>query len=514
MQNPFKQLQPILSSILILLSFSIASAQTCPGQRNLGGEKIIGGKPADISHWPGLITLRLYHPAQKQAQYQCGGMLIASQWVLTAAHCFDYIDKQNDGAYTYPGGWKLEVAKGKNSLSTVETSDIAQIDKIIKHPQYVRHRARYYGNDIALIKLKNGWSGETVPLGLDVDLGKLGPDVRVAGFGAVSTDYWGVGRLVRYKDNFNQVFWAGSERLMDVSVPRVETAVCSKRYSKSAVGDGQICGGYENGGQDSCQGDSGGPLVGYDRNGCPFQIGIVSWGEGCAKRQNYGVYTKVSHYKSWIQKYVPNVRTAERLRLLTEQNKDTRLKFFERTKRDLAEMLSGQGQFTLGILGGNTVRLNNDVAFEAKSSIPGQLLIVDINANGKVVQLFPNKHVKDEQHWKIKAGKTTLIPNSAQYSGLRTFRAQEPTGKGYLLGLIVPVDFQLWATEAGRDVGSKGFQAIGDEAQGPYLQDLVQRITDYMQSRSERGFKPVGSSPKWAMTVTEYEITPIQTGSQ
>ena len=49
-----------------------------------------------------------------------------------------------------------------------------------------------------------------------------------------------------------------------------------------------ICAGFENGGTDACQGDSGGPLVAIDANGDLSQIGIVSWGEGCAQAQKYG----------------------------------------------------------------------------------------------------------------------------------------------------------------------------------------------------------------------------------
>jgi secreted trypsin-like serine protease len=66
------------------------------------------------------------------------------------------------------------------------------------------------------------------------------------------------------------------------------------------IEDEQICAGLEEGGKDSCQGDSGGPLIAYDRKGCPYQIGIVSWGVGCAGKKDYGVYTRVSHHAAWI----------------------------------------------------------------------------------------------------------------------------------------------------------------------------------------------------------------------
>ena len=61
-----------------------------------------------------------------------------------------------------------------------------------------------------------------------------------------------------------------------------------------------ICAGYSGGGYDSCQGDSGGPLV-YVSEGEFFQVGIVSWGNGCAlSAPYYGVYTKLDAYVDWI----------------------------------------------------------------------------------------------------------------------------------------------------------------------------------------------------------------------
>ena len=58
--------------------------------------------------------------------------------------------------------------------------------------------------------------------------------------------------------------------------------------------------GVKAGGKDSCQGDSGGPLITRDARPGWSLIGVVSWGDGCARPDTYGVYAEVSNYLDWI----------------------------------------------------------------------------------------------------------------------------------------------------------------------------------------------------------------------
>jgi len=86
--------------------------------------------------------------------------------------------------------------------------------------------------------------------------------------------------------------------LRSVEIPIITNDECQIGYP-GAISDKMICAGYASGGKDSCQGDSGGPLFTESKHG-QIQLGIVSWGEGCARPDFYGVYTKLSAYVAWM----------------------------------------------------------------------------------------------------------------------------------------------------------------------------------------------------------------------
>ena len=90
--------------------------------------------------------------------------------------------------------------------------------------------------------------------------------------------------------------------LYSVVVPIVDRATCEKAYqSLNEITARMICAGEA--GKDSCQGDSGGPVVAGEGDN-RAQVGIVSWGLGCAEAGYPGVYTNVANedIRSFIQK--------------------------------------------------------------------------------------------------------------------------------------------------------------------------------------------------------------------
>lgn len=97
--------------------------------------------------------------------------------------------------------------------------------------------------------------------------------------------------------------------LQQIQVPIHENHVCLQQFKKEHVlrfqklSEEVLCAGYLSGGKDSCQADSGGPMMlpVFDSGDFPFyQIGIVSYGFGCARPNLPAVYANVPHYADWI----------------------------------------------------------------------------------------------------------------------------------------------------------------------------------------------------------------------
>lgn len=80
--------------------------------------------------------------------------------------------------------------------------------------------------------------------------------------------------------------------LLKVDVPVIARTTCNSNYGSGRVTAAMFCAGLTQGGKDSCQGDSGGPII---NTSSKIQLGIVSWGEGCAAAGAPGVYTNLGN---------------------------------------------------------------------------------------------------------------------------------------------------------------------------------------------------------------------------
>jgi secreted trypsin-like serine protease len=280
---------------------------------------MVAGRDADVADWPGMVSIQTV--SGRTVYHECGGTLVTPDWVLTAAHCAEDMQVDANGraaqyARAADGRWTRQgavaVAIGLGDLRTIPPGSVLPVSRVVIHPGY-KAGAPERGNDLALLKLARPSTAPAMPLDMRGDAaGRLFEpyaDLLAAGYGRKGEGAQGEGGTTR---SGRQVA-AGSLILQEGYVPPVEMQECAQRIRAGLEREGlgetfrgvtvdaatQLCAG--DGGTDACQGDSGGPLVLRTANG-PVQVGVVSWGLGCARPENPGVYARVSAYAGWISR--------------------------------------------------------------------------------------------------------------------------------------------------------------------------------------------------------------------
>ena len=378
--------------VMAALTCSFASASLAQECREAQA-RVVGGKEARIKQWPGQATLRSTTKGGKSALYFCGATAISERWVMTAAHCVADIASDMQRRFSDRAGQSLvgtiQVVIGVDDLDKVRDENVYEVEKIVVREGYKEASAS--GRDIALIHLKRSYGGPVARLSLQGDTDPRTPpgaQVRVAGFGSLQY----LAPTNTYKRSDGQEYFAGSKKLLETAMPTVSGQQCKARYPKSKVDAEQICAGLEQGGKDSRQGDSGGPLVAFDRLGCPYQIGVVSWGEGCAGAKSYGVYTRVSNHAAWLSSFATLKGVTPADLQAPSAAPSVASAFTQQAKAQLEDVLApAKGRVQIGVKSGNRMKLGDEVVFAVRSSVGGRLIVVDVNASGEVVQLFPNK---------------------------------------------------------------------------------------------------------------------------
>ncbi|XP_039963994.1 transmembrane protease serine 9-like [Bactrocera tryoni] len=261
--------------LLIVLALALAAASATPVYEktafieDLPESPVLGGRITNGDYaWDGLVPYQAGLLISKNSgNYWCGGSLIGSNWILTAAHC-------TDEAHTitvYLGS--VVRSNGNQYATTIHSQDIHQ------HPNY---NSNTLDNDVTLVWIHSvSFSGNIQA-------------IRLPSFNQYSNyeGQWATASGWGGTSGNNQ------DHLQYVSVQVISNSECASVYGSSTVTDNTIC-VSTNGGRSTCGGDSGGPLA-VDNN--QVLIGVTSFvaAAGCTAGLPSG-FQRVSRHLDWIR---------------------------------------------------------------------------------------------------------------------------------------------------------------------------------------------------------------------
>ena len=229
--------------------------------------RIVGGEPARKNEFPWQVSL----VSKFGSRPRCGGSLLSSTTVLTAAHCELPV-------------FLMRVVLGDHDVTASDGEIVVTPAQWINHPQYDRFTNN---NDFAIIRLSSSvtFSSFITPVCLPSTTQNYEQrEAIVTGWGTLYSS------------------GPQPDVLHKVGVSTITNTQCTTNtlYSPSDLTTSMLCARGD--GKDSCQGDSGGPLIAPEGGGRYFSvIGVVSFGYGCALPNAPGVYSRVSAVVGWIQ---------------------------------------------------------------------------------------------------------------------------------------------------------------------------------------------------------------------
>mmetsp|Transcript_8109 Transcript_8109/g.23263 ORF Transcript_8109/g.23263 Transcript_8109/m.23263 type:complete len:355 (-) Transcript_8109:316-1380(-) len=261
--------------------------------------RVINGQPvSDPFRFPWMARLESRMDSRGSV-FLCGGTLVAPNVILTAAHC-------QDMKYAYIK------APSFRSLTGYERHEV---DFDEAHPLYLNNLVPEWDARLLRLKTSSGQSPVSLDAGSASRVLNQQPIMTVLGYGLTTCDTYIAGN--------SQQSCTGETAVTDLRygfVSFVPKGMCYPQYSHlNLITTSMLCAEDLTGSpdpMDACQGDSGGPLILHDGPakrlpwGSPntdLQVGIVSWGMGCARQGNSGVYTTVAEVYPWIESTIARI---------------------------------------------------------------------------------------------------------------------------------------------------------------------------------------------------------------
>mmetsp|Transcript_38306 Transcript_38306/g.92666 ORF Transcript_38306/g.92666 Transcript_38306/m.92666 type:complete len:387 (+) Transcript_38306:154-1314(+) len=223
-------------------------------------QRVVGGNDVVVGEYPYYVDMD-----------GCGGSLIAPDLILSAAHCGRYRGSFVTVGALYP-----------DNDSTAGATEV----KVVRWARHPNYNANTLDNDFAIMQISPPvtlTSSVTFSINDSRNI-QEGEDLTVIGLGLL-------------EENANN---DGAPILQEGTVQAISHSDCNSWYRGGVTDANMFCAGKEEGGIDSCQGDSGGPIVRKIGNS-HVQVGVVSWGIGCAQQRRPGVYSRVSFAYDWIK---------------------------------------------------------------------------------------------------------------------------------------------------------------------------------------------------------------------
>lgn len=242
-------------------------------------KKVIGGSLARLGQFPWHVAIEL-KGVDFSYGYFCGGTLIDSTTVLTAAHCFYKTKPIRQFHFEN----NISIAYGSNLQNELKS---VEVDRIIPHPDYTHIVP---DNDLAIVKLKHPIQADGVvnyaSLPTSPAHEETGYELHMYGFG-------------RYKENSLDV----SKKLFWGEVPFLDNTFCDDfELYDGDLPDTHFCAGDPVGGAEACKGDSGGGLIDPNSNSV---VGVTSYGDPeCKLDGRPAIYTNVKQFDTWIKRHM------------------------------------------------------------------------------------------------------------------------------------------------------------------------------------------------------------------